>query len=87
MTAWATLIANSTIAASNIAWDHLNAQGGGSGTVIVGGELSADVVGLIGIDINQATDANINTPNLSAEVVGVSANINTPILEAKICQI
>lgn len=47
--AWDTLIANSTIAPANIAWDHLNAQGGGGGTTVFinGLEVEVDQTALV----------------------------------------
>ena len=73
MTAWAALVAGSTLT-SGTAWDHLNAQGGGSQVVYVD-SLSASLVdGVLG--------GSIATHGLSGGVVDstVSAIIeNTPV--------
>ncbi len=54
MSAWDILIANSTLPADAIAWDHLNNQAGGTGsgeTIITGGFLTANIESILTADI------------------------------------
>ena len=78
MTAWESLVAGSTLA-SGTAWDHLNAQGGGSsGDVYVVDAGSAELSAL-------ALAGSVVSAPMSADVAGsVSAVIERVTLEGNI---
>jgi len=87
MTAWNVLIANSTLAPANIAWDHLNNQaGGGTGTLIIGGLRTVNMKQSLSANATQAHSVNVQQTKLTADKpVSLSASINQK-LEAEICQ-
>ena len=70
MTAWEILTAGSTLP-NGTAWDHLNAQGGGSGPVTLNiyGETVAELEAAMDAELedNEIT-ADIETAELSAEL-------------------
>ena len=78
MTAWAKLVAGSTLEAGT-AWDHINAQGGGSsGDVYVVDAGSAELSAL-------ALSGSVLSSSMAADVAGdVSAVIDQVILEGNI---
>lgn len=78
MTAWESLVAGSTLA-SGTAWDHLNAQGGGSsGDVYVVDAGSAELSAM-------ALAGSVLSASMAADVAGsVSAVIERVTLEGNI---
>ena len=71
MSAWTILTGNSTAPNGSTAWIHLNNQAGGSGggTIIVGGELSANADTLLDADIGEVLSANLLMDELTANIV------------------
>ena len=68
MTAWDLLIAYSTAPAGSDAWTHLNAQeGGGDGTVIVGGIRTVDKGLSLSAQAVFALTAQLTEFNLTAD--------------------
>lgn len=87
MTAWAILIANSTVSDNSIAWLHLNSQQIGSGTVIIGGNLTANIEDLLSASTDDLLTSNISDDlDVNAEVE-LSVTTDQEILEAEICQV
>ena len=77
MTAWDLLIAYSTAPDGSDAWTHLNAQeGGGAGTVIVGGMRTVDKGLSLAAQSMFALTAQLNSFNLTADKpLALSAHI------------
>jgi hypothetical protein len=80
MTAWELLIAHSTLASGD-AWEHLNAQGGGSGEIIYMAVENMDVVvdtGGIDVEVSmQEFDVEVDVLNIEVTVDPV--DIEVPI--------
>jgi len=78
MTAWSILTGNSTAPIGSIAWVHLNNQvGDGGGTVIIGGNRTANMELSLASNIMVALSSSLKSLKLTADKpVGLSANIN-----------
>jgi len=87
MTAWNTLIGNSTVLSSSTAWQHLNNQNP-PGPVTIGLTKSVSIVHNVTADIGTALSSSTSIPIMEANTGAViSANIVQQTLEASICQL
>jgi hypothetical protein len=70
MTAWTDLIAGSTIEGGT-AWEHLQAQGGGTGTyIILANGLEAEMAGIeIEAELTADIEADIDQAGVAAELI------------------
>lgn len=87
-TLWAIITGNSTlpVQAGNNFWDHLNNQaGGGAGTIIVGGGLSAEIDMSLISELGFTQNMNLLSPELDGNIAGsMSVDLQQSILDANI---
>jgi hypothetical protein len=86
MDAWETLLVNSTLDPIGFdAWEHLNAQEGGGGTIppiigtiILGGITYMDISTTLTSNIDTVISMNVTTPSLTMELgEQLSMNVET----------
>ena len=77
MTAWAILIANSTVSDNSIAWLHLNSQAGGGGTVQVFSELEVQLMSDLDVELESDLETVIESEQYSVEL--------EPELQVEVC--
>jgi hypothetical protein len=78
MDVWELATSNSTIAEGDF-WEHLNAQGGGGPTIIIGGDLTADLGPMsVTAEAGAALSADIIIQTIEANAVSevLTATIN-----------
>ena len=65
MNAWQTLVANSTAPDGSSAWVHLQNQRSGTGDIIIGGEITANIEYDLTMNVDNDLSANLISDTLT----------------------